>query len=166
MLGNHRPIIRGNDYGIWRRVRLVPFTRTFSEQERDPHLLDKLKAEAPHILAWMVDGCMEWQRRGLADVPSVVVSQTADYREEQDIIGQWLGECAKMDRSAEVESGELYASYREWCGTNNGSKPASKTSLCRRLPERGFQSRRSNGKSYWQGLALKANSHGAYNSIR
>ena len=166
MLGNHRPIIRGNDYGIWRRVRLVPFTRTFSEQERDPHLLDKLKAEAPHILAWMVDGCMEWQRRGLADVPSVVVSQTADYREEQDIIGQWLGECAKMDRSAEVESGELYASYREWCETNNGSKPASKTSLCRRLPERGFQSRRSNGKSYWQGLALKANSHGAYNSIR
>lgn len=166
MLGNHRPIIRGNDYGIWRRVRLVPFTKTFSEQERDPHLLDTLKAEAPHILAWMVDGCMEWQRRGLADVPAVVASQTADYREEQDIIGQWLGECAKIDRAAEVESGELYASYREWCETSNGSKPASKTSLSRRLPERGFQSRRSNGKSYWQGLSLKANSHVAYSNVR
>ena len=166
MLGNHRPIIRGNDYGIWRRVRLVPFTKTFSEQDRDPHLLDTLKAEAPHILAWMVDGCMEWQRRGLADIPAVVASQTADYRQEQDIIGQWLCECTNIDGAAEVESGELFASYREWCETSNGSKPASKTSLCRRLPERGFQSRRSNGKSYWRGLSLKANSHVAYSNAR
>jgi P4 family phage/plasmid primase-like protien len=166
MLGNHRPIIRGNDYGIWRRVRLVPFTKTFSEQDRDPHLLDTLKAEAPHILAWMVDGCMEWQRRGLADVPAVVASQTADYRDEQDVIGQWLNDCTIIDRAAEVESGELYANYREWCESSNGSKPATKISLCRRLPERNFQSRRSNGKTYWRGLTLKANNHGAYSNVR
>ena len=165
MLGNHRPIIRGNDYGIWRRVRLVPFTKTFSEQERDPHLLDKLKAEAPHILAWMVAGCLEWQRRGLADVPSVVVSQTSDYRQEQDVIGQWLGDCTKADRSLETDTGELYTSYRNWA-LESGLKPASKVSLGRRLSERGYSLRRSNGKRYWVGVALNANNYGGYSYAR
>jgi P4 family phage/plasmid primase-like protien len=58
MAGNHKPIVRGNDNGIWRRIRLVPFNRTFSPEENDPLLLAKLKAEAPHILAWMVAGCI------------------------------------------------------------------------------------------------------------
>ena len=161
MLGNHRPIIRGNDYGIWRRVRLVPFTKTFNEQERDPHLLDTLKAEAPHILAWMVAGCVEWQRRGLADVPAVVASQTADYREEQDIIGQWLGECTKADRVSETETSELYTSYRTWA-LESGLKPASKVSLGRRLSERGYCGRKSSGKRFWVGMSLNANNHGGY----
>jgi len=161
MLGNHRPIIRGNDYGIWRRVRLVPFTKTFSEQERDPHLLDTLKAEAPHILAWMVAGGLEWQRKGLADVPAVVANQTADYRQEQDIIGQWLGDCTKADRASEVDAGELYVSYTEWA-VKNGLRPATNVSLSRRLLERGLSVRRSNGKAYRQGIALNASNHGGY----
>jgi putative DNA primase/helicase len=165
MLGNHRPIIRGNDYGIWRRVRLVPFTKTFSEQERDPHLLDTLKTEAPHILAWMVEGCVVWQRRGLADVPSVVASQTADYRQEQDVIGQWLGDCTKADRVLETDTSELYTNYRTWA-LESGLKPASKVSLGRRLSERGYTLRRSNGKRYWEGVALNANNHGGYSYAR
>lgn len=159
MIGNHRPVIRGNDYGIWRRVRLVPFTRTFTEQERDPHLLDKLKAEAPHILAWAVQGCLEWQRLGLADVPAVVASQTAEYRQEQDVIGQWLSECTKADRAAEADTGEAYSSYRNWA-LDNGLKPASNVSLGRRLSERGFFARKSSSRRFWVGMALNA-SNGA-----
>lgn len=64
MLGNHKPIIKGNDHGIWRRVRLLPFRRTFKPEERDAGLSEKLKVEAPHILAWMVEGCIDWQQRG------------------------------------------------------------------------------------------------------
>ena len=161
MLGNHRPIIRGNDYGIWRRVRLVPFTKTFSEQERDPHLLDTLKAEAQHILAWMVEGCTEWQRRGLADVPAVVAIQTADYRQEQDVIGQWLGECTKSDRACEVDTGDLYASYRNWA-LEAGLKPASKVSLGRRLSERGYSGRKSHNKRFWVGMSLNPNNSMGY----
>lgn len=153
MLGNHRPIIRGTDHGIWRRVRLVPFTRTFTEQERDSRLPDTLKDEAPHILAWMVAGCLEWQRRGLADVPAVVKTQTADYRTEQDVIGQWLNDCTTAERDAEVENGALYSNYRYWA-TNAGLHPASKVSLGRRLSERGFIARKS-GNRFWVGLALK-----------
>lgn len=158
MLGNHRPMIRGTDFGIWRRVRLIPFNKTFLEQERDPQLLEKLKAEAPHILAWMVQGCVEWQRRGLGDVPAVVASQTAEYRQEQDIIGQWLWECTKVDRTAETDTGELYTSYRNWA-IDSGLKPASKVSLGRRLTERGFYGRKSTYKRYWVGITLNANKH-------
>lgn len=161
MLGNHRPVIRGNDYGIWRRVRLVPFNKTFTEQERDLHLLDTLKAESPHILAWMVQGCLEWQRRGLADVPAVVANQTADYRQEQDVIGQWLGECTKADSVSETDTSELYTSYRNWA-IESGLKPASKVSLGRRLSERGYSLRRSNGKRFWVGVMLNTNKHGGY----
>jgi len=161
MLGNHKPIVHGTDHGIWRRVRLVPFTRTFSEMEKDLHLLDKLKVEAPHILAWMVAGCLEWQRRGLGDVPAVVANQTADYRQEQDVIGQWLGECTKADRLGETDTSELYTSYRGWA-IDSGLKPASKVSIGRRLSERGFHLRQSSGKRIWCGLSLKANNHGGY----
>jgi len=161
MVGNHRPVIRGNDYGIWRRVRLVPFTKIFTESERDPKLLDKLKAESPHILAWMIQGCLEWQRRGLADVPDVVGNQTAQYRQEQDVIGQWLGECTSVDGASEMETGELYLSYRKWA-TNAGLKPASKISIGRRLSERGYTLRQSSGKRIWCGLALKVSNYAPY----
>lgn len=154
MLGNHRPVVRGTDHGIWRRIRLVPFRNTFAPDERDPSLLDKLKAEAPHILAWMVAGCIEWQRRGLADTPAVVAAETADYKVEQDVIGQWLAEETTADAFNEAPTAEVYASYRRWA-IESGLRPASKVSLGRRLGERGFRSRRSSGKTLWLGLRLK-----------
>lgn len=153
MLGNHKPIIRGNDYGIWRRVRLIPFKKTFSPEQRDPALLEKLRAEAPHILAWMVEGCIEWQRRGLGDVPATIKQATGDYQDEQDLVGRWLAECCRQSPSLETSSTEIYSNYKQWC-IDNGLKPASNISLGRRLGERGFSSRRSSGSTLWAGLAV------------
>ena len=157
MLGNHRPVIRGTDNGIWRRIRLVPFSRTFGPDERDPALLDKLKAEAEHIAAWMLDGCIEWQRRGLADVPSVVAAQTKDYREEQDLVGQWLAEHVDSGATAagcKCPSKLLYGDYCEWAEAN-GLRPCSAIALGRRLRERGFVSERKASGPEFQGIALK-----------
>ncbi|MDP3332601.1 MAG: phage/plasmid primase, P4 family [Methylococcaceae bacterium] len=167
MLGNHKPIIKGSDYGIWRRVRLVPFKRTFKPEERDPALLDKLRAEAPHILAWMVEGCLDWQRRGLKDTPATIAQATGDYQEEQDLIGSWLSECCKLSPSNESSSTELYANYRNWC-LDNGLKPNSNVALSRRLSERGFYSRKSNGKRLWSGISTdnSANDSGYSGSYR
>jgi len=153
MLGNHKPVIKGNDYGIWRRVRLIPFNRTFKPEERDPNLIAKLRAEAPHILAWMVEGCIEWQKRGLADVPAVIKQATGDYQEEQDLIGRWLAECCRLSPSLETSSTEIYSNYKQWC-IDNGLRPASNVSLGRRMGERGFSSRPSNGKTLWAGLGV------------
>ncbi len=153
MLGNHKPVIRGNDYGIWRRVRLIPFKRTFKPEERDPALLDKLRAEASHILAWMVKGCLEWQRRGLFDVPTTIKQATGNYQEEQDLIGRWLSECCTLSPASETSSAEIYDSYKAWC-IDNGLRPYSNVALGRQLSDRGFQPctvRRGRG---WAGLAV------------
>lgn len=156
MLGNHRPVVKGNDFGIWRRIRLVLFTRTFLEGERDPHLLETLKAEAVHILAWMIQGSLEWQRRGLSDTPASVDSLTAEYRSDQDIMGQWLSECTEANSTSKVEIGELYTNYRTWAG-DAGLESTNKISVGRQLSDRGYTKKRSNGKTLWNGLRLRLN---------
>lgn len=158
MAGNHKPIIRGNDHGIWRRVRLVPFNRTFTENERDPKLLAKLKAESSHILAWMVDGCLAWQRQGLVDTPAKVREATDAYQVDQDLTGAWLSECTARSTHGEASAGDLYANYKAWC-LDNGNKPASNVVLGRRLGERGLQVRQSSGKRIWCGLSLTDSRH-------
>ncbi|HRF12125.1 MAG: DNA primase TraC [Candidatus Accumulibacter phosphatis] len=158
MAGNHKPIIRGNDHGIWRRVRLVPFNRTFTENERDPKLLAKLKAESSHILAWMVDGCVAWQRQGLADTPAKVREATDAYQVDQDLTGAWLSECTERCPHGETVNRDLYANYRAW-SVDNGHRPASSAVLGRRLSERGYRPRVSNGKTLWGGLSLTDSRH-------
>lgn len=153
MAGNHRPIVRGNDHGIWRRVRLVPFDRTFKPDERDQNLLAKLKAEAPHILAWMVDGCVMWQQRGLSDTPAKIQEATSAYQKDQDLTGAWLSECTERCPHGETVNGDLYDSYKAW-SVDNGHRPASSAVLGRRLSERGLHVRQSNGKRFWCGLRL------------
>ncbi len=165
MAGNHKPVVKGNDNGIWRRVRLVPFNRTFSPDERDPHLLDKLRAEAPHILAWMVAGCIEWQRHGLADTPATIRQATDAYQVDQDLTGTWLAECTASCAHGETSSGDLYANYKAW-SLDNGLRPASAVALGRRLSERGYSVRRSSGKRLWCGLMLTDSRHVDYTSAK
>lgn len=153
MAGNHKPIVRGNDNSIWRRVRLIPFNVTFAPEDRDPHLLDKLKGEAAHILAWMVAGCIEWQQRGLADIPDAIKTATDAYQDDQDLTGQWLEECTTSSPNSETINGDLYESYKAWC-IDNGLRPASNIALGRRLTERGYTVRPSHGKRFVVGLRL------------
>jgi P4 family phage/plasmid primase-like protien len=159
MLGNHKPIIKGSDYGIWRRVRLIPFNRTIKPKERDPYLLDKLKAEAPHVLAWMVEGCLDWQKRGLVDIPVTIQQATSEYQEEQDVIGNWLAECCKLSPLSETVSTGLYGSYSQWC-TVKRLQPINNIVFGRRLGERGLTKRKSNGSTVWQGIELKPSDEG------
>lgn len=155
MLGNHKPIIRGSDHGMWRRVRLVPFNRTFAPEERDPQLAEKLKAEAPHILAWMVQGCTEWIKYGLGDTPQAICCATEEYRQDQDIIGEWIAECCIQSPRCETSASDLYDSYRQWC-ERNGQRPSSSRVLGRRLSERGLAVRQSNGRRLWFGIGLQS----------
>lgn len=153
MAGNHKPIVRGNDNGLWRRVRLIPFNVTFAPEDRDPHLLDKLKAERMHILAWMVEGAIEWQQRSLADTPAAIMAATDAYQVDQDLMGRWLEECTRSAPGYETASGDLYESYKTWC-IDNGLRPASNVALGRRLSERGYTVRQSHGKRFVVGLRL------------
>ena len=129
---NHRPEIRGSDHAIWRRPKLWPFNVIFTEPtdpanpqpgEQDKRLLEKLKAEAPGILARWVRGGLEWQRIGLAP-PEAVTAATADYRSECDRIEAFIVERCVVDRpnqsqTCKVNAGDLYAAYKSWAEAGN-----------------------------------------------
>ena len=150
---NHRPDIRGTDNAIWDRIKLVPFSVTIPESQRDQRLLDKLKAELPGILNWAIAGCLEWQRDGLG-TPDEVKKATAAYRADMDVIAAWLADSCTLNSSLTASAGDLYASYKAWC-EQSGERPMRDRDLGLRLAERGLQSRRgAKGKRLWIGIAL------------
>ena len=108
--GNHRPSLRNVDEAIRRRFNLLPFTVTIPPAERDPSLAEKLKEEWSGILAWAIEGCLEWQRIGLAP-PSAVTKATEDYLSEEDAVGQFISECCERHPQAQAQLKDLYAAY-------------------------------------------------------
>jgi putative DNA primase/helicase len=141
MFGNHKPIIRGADNGIWRRLRVLPFLATITEEEKDLHFSQKLKKEMPGILAWCVRGCLDWQRNGL-NAPTTVTDATNEYRNEQDIIGAFLSECCVLNPKAYTPMGELYEAYTAWCECS-GEHALPKNQLATQLEKRGYPSKRT-----------------------
>ena len=96
--------VRGTDTGIWRRLRLVPFTVRIPDERKDTALAGKLLAELPGILNWALAGCLEWQRRGLV-APECVRTATEDYRHEEDVVGQFLEDCTEPQTGEGVRNG-------------------------------------------------------------
>lgn len=163
LYGNHKPIIKSTDEGIWRRPKLIPFEVTIPESERDPNLSQKLRAELPGILAWAVAGCLEWQRAGLRP-PAKVSAATAQYRAEQDLIASFLDECCIINSLATVTAGDLYKAYQGWARENGMEKQTlSNVKFSRQLTEKGFNvaktadgkpDRSRTGHAYYSGLGL------------
>ena len=151
--GNHKPTIQGSDHGIWRRMRLIPFTVRISEAKKDPHLIRKLADEMPGILNWALAGCLTWQREGLR-TPRCVSQATEEYRSEEDIIGQFLGECIVEEPTGRVPISELYELFHRWSIKGGTKCPIRSKDFGKRLEERGFQRLASNGGRYWTGLTL------------
>jgi putative DNA primase/helicase len=151
LAGNHRPQIKGVDNGIWRRIRLLPFNRTFEPHQRDAGLTETLIAESPHILAWLVDGCREYLKHGLGAVPSSIESATDDYRTEEDVVGRWLDE--RVERKGETLSSTLYADYKHWT-EEAGEPPLSLQMFSRRLGAKGLDSRRTRHGNVYMGASL------------
>jgi putative DNA primase/helicase len=153
--GNHKPSLNTVDEAIKRRFHLVPFVVTITDAERDPKLAEKLKAEWPQILQWMVDGCLEWQEHGLA-APAAVREATAEYLAAQDTVRNWLEECLEVvpDDRQEVLSSTLFKVWQEWCAAN-GEYIGSNKALSQRLQALGFQVRRTNKGAAVRGVKVK-----------
>lgn len=139
MATNHKPRIRGTDSGIWRRIRLVPFTQTIPEDQQDLQLPDKLRAELPGILNWALEGLRLWlrasengRRRGLPSCAAVDAA-TAEYRGEQDRLRQFLDDCVMQVPDYSVQAGVLYQVYRKWCDENGERFPMSGTKFGREM---------------------------------
>lgn len=155
LLTNHKPLIRGRDEGIWRRVKLVPHMERIPDDEVDPTLVTRLAAECPGIFRWMVDGARQFHEAGgRLELPEVVKAATQDYRSESDVLGMFVEEEGAVDATATIGSAELYAVYEAWCD-DNGERPMSKRTLGLRLQEMGFTPAKDRrGTRLWRGLRL------------
>jgi putative DNA primase/helicase len=122
LITNHRPEVRGTDYGMWRRLRLVPFTVTIPPKKQDKRLTEKLRAEAPGILRWCVEGCLNWQREGGLGEPVEVTTATDEYRKTMDVFGRFIEECCITGPEMKVKRSELYSAYTSWC-VQHGETP-------------------------------------------
>lgn len=153
MATNAKPRFRGQDEGLWRRVKLIPWARYFKPSERDPRLSAALLAEAQGILAWAVRGAVDWYAGGLRD-PRTVIEGTQDYRVESDILAEFMDEWV-ADPDARVKAADAFAAFQQWADENNQRNLSgwSAQAFYSNLTDRGFPRRKSGG--YWYILGLR-----------
>lgn len=112
--GNHRPLIRGGDDGIWRRLYLVPWEVKIPSDSQDPQLKEKLWTERAGILQWMLDGTRMWLEKGL-DVPATIRAATDIYRDDSNPVGRFVIDCIDQVEGESVQVTDMYRAYQAWC---------------------------------------------------
>ena len=150
--GNHKPGLRSVDEAIRRRLHLLPFSVTIAPDERDKELAEKLKAEWPGILLWMVEGCLEWQRIGL-DPPAAVRSATEAYLEAEDALTAWMDECCHREPQAWEKSSDLFGSWSVWA-KRSGEPIGSRKQFAQSLEARGLNAKRTGTARGFLGLRV------------
>jgi putative DNA primase/helicase len=153
LVTNHKPIVRGADYGIWRRLLLIPFTVTIPDEQQDKYLPTKLQAELPGILKWMVEGCLAWQKHGLC-VPAAVRAATEQYKSESDTFAKWFDEHMEVNAVSECRASRAFRSYKLWC-EETGETPLTQTQFGLNMNNKITGKRTSNGVWY-QGIQFQS----------
>lgn len=162
LLTNHLPHAPSDDYAFWARILLVPFNVRFvdnptasNERPKINDLAEKLKGEAPGILAWLVRGCLEWQRQGL-NPPTAVRIAAEKYQFNEDILANFLSERCEISSDARVKFGVIYVDFTAWFETTIGD-----IRFCPRkkkfglLLEKKFKKEYKSGQVWFCGLELK-----------
>jgi putative DNA primase/helicase len=152
---NHKPQIADDSHGLWRRLRLIPFLRQFSPEQADKDLLATLKLETPGILAWMVQGCLKWRNEGL-EPPASVARATEEYKEESDLLADFLEERYIKSPGAWESAGQVFSNYQKHT-IENSDTPMSRPAFTRRMEAKGFKhTRRGHDRTRaWEGLKLR-----------
>lgn len=167
MATNHKPKIRGADNGIWRRIKMIPFTVTIPPEQRDKKLTEKLIAENSGILNWLIQGYAMWRKEGLGEEPKAVREANNEYRMDMDVVGTFVDDCFDLDPSGEwrLLTKELYDTYIKWCNKNN-ERIMSQKWLGLRMSEKGFKRLSTNGNRFWLGLIIKDSWRYGGNSVK
>ena len=160
--GNHKPAIRNIDEAMKRRLHLIPFTITVPPERRDKNLQQKLLAERDGILAWAVQGCLDWQRHGRLKPPQRVVDATEEYFEAEDALGRWLDERCVRETCAKSLTAELFNDWKQWAEAA-GEFVGAQRRFSDQLITRGLEKWRNGmGVRGFQGIGLKHPSIPAY----
>ncbi|MDP9364209.1 MAG: phage/plasmid primase, P4 family [Chloroflexota bacterium] len=154
---NNKPRIRESGTAIWNRVKLIPFEVVIPKERQDKELKSKLLVELPGILAWAVEGCRRWQEGGLADPEEVKVA-TKEFRDESDLVGEFLDEMTVADPpdhdgpASHVGTVALYTAFKSWA-TSRGQHPIAKQTFEKRIETKGFKKTKVSTMR-WNGLRL------------
>lgn len=151
MATNHKPIIRGTDTGIWRRIHMIPFNVQIPEDKVDKNLTHKLKAEMTAIFKWCIDGCLMWQREGL-QMPAAVLKSVREYRREMDVISAFIEDKCTLEGT--VQASMLYAAYASWADSNN-EYCMSNTKFSTELAKR-FEKIKGRNYNYFTGISIRS----------
>jgi putative DNA primase/helicase len=152
--GNHKPIVKGTDEAIWRRLRLIPFNVTIPHGERNPRLRQELMEEAPGILRWAIEGAAAWKEIGLQP-PDEVLIATQSYRNEMDTVEPFLEAKTVREDRASVKASVLYAEYKRW-SEESGEDAISKTAFGLRMGEKGYESFNRGGAQFRRGVRIRS----------
>jgi putative DNA primase/helicase len=155
---NHKPIIRGTDIGIWRRIHLLPFTVAILPEKVETDFRERrLMPELSGILNWALAGLAAYLKQRL-NPPEKVLASTKEYREDMDVVGQWIAERCEVDLKASVPTGEAYFDYSQWAEDEVGWA-LKKLTFRRHLTDRGFTAvKGAQGRRMIGGLRLKSTS--------
>jgi putative DNA primase/helicase len=151
---NHKPVITGTDNAIWDRIALIPFTVRIPDEKQRPRdeILKEFEKEGPGILAWLVRGCFEWFHDGLQP-PAKVTKATSEYRDEMDVLKQFIIDRCVIGDDLKCTVKELYTEYCNWC-ESEGEKPIAKNVFTSSLEERGFKQCYVNRQRGRKGIGL------------
>lgn len=149
---NYKPTVRGQDKGIWTRLKLIPFDLQLKDEQRDRTLLTRLRAEAPGILAWAVRGCLQFQAEGLNE-PEEIKQSVIAYRAQMDVLGVFLADCTAPDKATMTRAADLYTVYSAWA-KRTGEYVWSERIFSERMVERGAKKARKTRGVFYHDLVL------------
>jgi putative DNA primase/helicase len=140
LAGNQKPRLSAVDEAIRRRIHLIPFTVIIPQEQRDKHLAEKLKAEWPAILRWMIQGCHDWQAEGL-NPPATVRDATEAYLDAEDTVGEWIARECEEGKSYQATIGDLFKSWKQFAEAADEFVGNSRA-LADELEKRGYRRHR------------------------
>ncbi|MFC1783758.1 phage/plasmid primase, P4 family [Planctomycetota bacterium] len=161
LAANHAPRIKDTDAAMWRRVLKVPFEHAIPKEIQNPKIKSTLRNPArsgPAILAWAVEGCLNWQRNGLI-VPPEIEQATDEYRQSQNPLKEFFDDCCEFNEYAVVSVAKLRAAYEEHARQTGLKFTLSPREFNERLRNRNCEDKneRYEGKvqKCWKGISLK-----------
>ncbi|WP_345877908.1 phage/plasmid primase, P4 family [Shewanella algae] len=168
IIGNHKPVIRDTSPGMWRRMILLPFNASFTGNQLDPKLMEKLYAELPGILNWAIKGVQMWLERSIkGSLPASIQAGIDEYRHESDLLANFLEEMTISEPESYIATDELYDAFRRWAERDSDWK-MTRNIMTKRLKDKGFTKVRKQNKACIQGLMLKPRmegNHDFYSSV-
>jgi putative DNA primase/helicase len=160
LLTNHRPHVPADDEAVWARLSLIPFVVRFvqhparpSERKVDRNIAEKLRAEKPGILAWMVRGGLEWRKRGLRR-PAKLQAVDQSYRQEEDTFGKYADERLVVRRNLMVGASAVYQDFVLWCHSWS-SEAIPYGEFSQRMKNQFGESKRRKAGMFYLGVGLR-----------